>query len=63
MKIRLLFTIIALLSIGILNISKAQSIYKRKLENVQDSNTSSNKSSYSGYSSYKFDKKTLLRLT
>lgn len=61
MKIRLLFTIIALLSIGILNISKAQSIYKRKLENVQDTNASSNKSSYSGYSSYKFDKKNSLK--
>lgn len=62
MKIRLLFTIIALLSIGMSNISKAQSIYKHKLENVQDTNSSAiGKTNYSSYNGYKFDKKNSLK--
>jgi hypothetical protein len=62
MKIRLLFTIIALLSIGMSNISKAQSIYKHKLENVQDTNSSATgKTNYSSYNGYKFDKKNSLK--
>jgi len=62
MKIRLLFTIIALLSIEMSNISRAQSIYKRKLENVQDTNSSEiGKTNYSSYSGYKFDKKNSLK--
>jgi len=62
MKIRLLFTIIALLSIGMSNISKAQSIYKHKLENVQDTNSSTTgKTNYSSYNGYKFDKKNSLK--
>ncbi len=60
--IRLLFTIIALLSIGMSNISKAQSIYKHKLENVQDTNSSAiGKTNYSSYNGYKFDKKNSLK--
>jgi len=62
MKIKLFLAILIILSIGIATVSKAQSIYKRKLENIQNTDPSSNNSSYSGYSSsYKFDKKNSLK--
>jgi hypothetical protein len=50
MKIRLFLSLIVWLLTSILTVSHAQSIYKRKLENIQDTNSSTTgKTNYSSY--------------
>ena len=62
MKIRLFLSLIVWLLTSILTVSHAQSIYKRKLENIQDTNSSTTgKTNYSSYYGYKFDKKNSLK--
>jgi hypothetical protein len=58
MKIRLFLAIVL---ISITTISNAQSIYKRKLDTIQDTSITQNKSSYNTYGMYKFDKKNSIK--
>jgi hypothetical protein len=58
----LFLSLIFWLLTSILTVLHAQSIYKRKLENIQDTNSSTTgKTNYSSYNGYKFDKKNSLK--